>query len=712
MDTSAFEHLALRKELLATADEAGILRPLSLKCHDPGEEVVVTVTGISPPHKRNVQFTVLHFAGGGFAGQVYRIRIKAISNLEGEPQDSFQGLVVGHEYAVKILKPPSSFRRFFRDLLFRIAYQTTFAAQSNYHAARTGLLWHVLIRRGAGICFGTERVIAEPYGIFFDEQLRSYGEFVEWVNGRTWKLEIEATLFSRMRNGHKKDARIRDFSSREYLGKRHFMGRLVQLMHEMGAGELARQYEWWTMKSQPNVLKRLDGSPVHEFDDLVAIDFRSGLALLPFLPMSPADVRLIAAGLLKGKLVQFDRGNLSKLKSFTSAHEEEFHDLSPLIEELETAERRYRESIPDVTHQGISLLKKKELRRSVRKGVAENWQVNQKVDEAHKTRLQNSPFLFVLFYLLSVIPVLGKLPCRLWGNLTFRRHIGRCLRSAAYLRKSLMVFRAEKLIAWSRQRRVPPHRILHLLSRPVMFTAHLLFVGWMPASLHRFFTDRSYTWERIRYAVSYPVRFYRDAAFREEWLMEQIRTGREEGMLTEEEEAIILAHIKDPFIQKYLKCVAVHICTLPITQVISIIVAFYAMIHFGRSWKEGIAYAAVVLAAFQGTPVSPGSLVRGSYVVYLIVKERNIKNYWLAALVSFWHYIGYLGFPLQMVATYPALARFMGGSWATKITRIIPVFGEKGALLEHMIFDVFFNLPVSVQSRLKGGASGKDGNDR
>ena len=240
------------------------------------------------------------------------------------------------------------------------------------------------------------------------------------------------------------------------------------------------------------------------------------------------------------------------------------------------------------------------------------------------------------------------------------------------------------------------------MSRPAGFLIQLLLVGWMPSSWHHFFTDRRYAWNRIRYAATYPIRFYRDARFREEWLMEQVRSGREEGMLTPEEEEVIVAHIKDPFIQKYLKCVAVHVCTLPITQVISVVAAIYAMFHFGQTWKEGLAYAALVLAAFQGTPVSPGSVVRGAYVVYLMIKERNIKNYWLAALVSFWHYIGYLGFPLQMVAAYPALARFMGGSWATKITRIIPVFGERGALLEHMIFDMFFNIPLSIQRKLRG----------
>lgn len=80
-------------------------------------------------------------------------------------------------------------------------------------------------------------------------------------------------------------------------------------------------------------------------------------------------------------------------------------------------------------------------------------------------------------------------------------------------------------------------------------------------------------------------------------------------------------------------------------------------------------------------------------MVYLMIRERNLRDYIIAAPVSFMKYIGYLAFPLQMTTTYPHLARFMASRWATNMVHIIPVFGEKGALLEHWIFDSFFNRP-------------------
>jgi hypothetical protein len=82
-----------------------------------------------------------------------------------------------------------------------------------------------------------------------------------------------------------------------------------------------------------------------------------------------------------------------------------------------------------------------------------------------------------------------------------------------------------------------------------------------------------------------------------------------------------------------------------------------------------------------------------------MIRERNWRDYLWAVLISFWKYVGYLAFPIQMVAKFPALSRFMAGRWATSMVRFVPVFGERGALLEHWVFDFFFNVPVSVRRR-------------
>ena len=88
-------------------------------------------------------------------------------------------------------------------------------------------------------------------------------------------------------------------------------------------------------------------------------------------------------------------------------------------------------------------------------------------------------------------------------------------------------------------------------------------------------------------------------------------------------------------------------------------------------------------------------------MLYLMIRERNLRDYLVAAPLSFVKYIGYLAFPLQMTTTYPRLARFLASRWATSAVHIVPVFGERGALFEHWIFDLAFNVPQMLATWCK-----------
>jgi hypothetical protein len=432
---------------------------------------------------------------------------------------------------------------------------------------------------------------------------------------------------------------------------------------------------------------------------LTAIDFRAGLALLPFLPMSPGDFRLIFQGVFHGSMVQFDRGDIRKLQTFIDNNAQGFQGFETLVEELKISERDYRSSLPDIAHHHIHLITNKELRKKIRHEFISAWNKKGYADEKFMSRLNSSHLVFFFFYGLGIIPLFGKLLRRYSGCLNYRKHINHCFTSWSYFLKTMRVIRAELLLSWCMEGRGSPDKLFSLVDRPINFLFQRIFLSWLPGALHRLLTDWSYTKAKIIYTVQYPIKFYREADFREQWFRQQLKEGYEQGMLTREEYDKISSKIKEPFIQKYLKCVAVHLCTLPVTTVVSISIALYTMLFLSKNMQEGLIYAAAILAFFQGTPISPGSITRGSYVFYLMIKERDIKNYWVAAIVSIWHYVGFLGFPMQMVTKYPALARFLAGKWATNIVGFVPVFGEKGALFEHKMFDLFFNVPLTIKRK-------------
>jgi hypothetical protein len=308
--------------------------------------------------------------------------------------------------------------------------------------------------------------------------------------------------------------------------------------------------------------------------------------------------------------------------------------------------------------------------------------------------------LTLVFFVIGLIPFLGRFVRRIWGRADWRRHYKAMVTSWDYFRRAVRARIAEKLITWHRAGRVGPERAIELSQHLWRFFCHLPLSVLPFAGLHRFFTDGDFRKEKLYYIFVRPVRLYFNAELREQWLREMVNEGQEKHMLSDEDAGVILAQVKEPFIQKYLKSLAVHVCTLPVTQIVSVTIAtIYWVMHWGQPHAFEIGLG--IIGVFQVTPISPGSLVRGFYVLYLVAHERNFKDYNIAVFLGFFKYIGYLAFPIQMTYHYPALARFMSGHWATGAVHIVPVFGERGALLEHWIFRLFYNWPLTIRRRMR-----------
>ena len=684
------------KTLEAKFRDARLHRPMRVVRYDSGSELVYDVTEVAGTNTARIHAVVEKFVGGGFAGQVYRVKVTEIN----APDGAIKGLEVGGIYAMKILIPPSTFSRLFRNAIYWMGFQGPFQLQVNPIAARAGALWQKFIRRGAKIRWGDEKTVVDIHATFVDHTLGSCGEFSEWVDGRTWRLEVDDNLdfLKKWRRG--RPVETDRLGSPEYRAKYEFMHEFVKLLHDMGGHEFARQYEWSTCKSQPNCLKR-KGTENNPSGGLVAVDFRAGLALLMFLPMSPGDFKLIIKGLGRGSLVQFDRGSIRQLERFIEAHHNDFADMREMLAELKASERIYRDSVPDITHNFIRLFYSGRLWSTLFDSAVNGWKVRNVVDDVKAQKLKSSKTLTVLFYLMGLIPFYGMSFQRFWGHGNWREHYKGIVTSWDYLKKAFRGRIAEKTIVWHRAGRIDSAGALSVAKSGWRFIWHLA-LSILPAGLHRLLTDWEYAKERLFNMLVRPIRLYFNSELRKQWLYEMVTDGQKKHILSNEDAEIILSQVDEPFIQKYLKSLAVHICTLPVTQVVSVLVAIiYVAMHpempRAQAWGIGLG----IIALFQVVPISPGSLVRGLYVLYLVIRERNFKDYNIAVFLGFFKYIGYLAFPIQMAYRYPVLARFMAGHWANESVHIVPVFGESGALLEHWVFCLFYNLPLTIRRRIR-----------
>ena len=258
----------------------------------------------------------------------------------------------------------------------------------------------------------------------------------------------------------------------------------------------------------------------------------------------------------------------------------------------------------------------------------------------------------------------------------------------------------EKAIALYRAGRIDEKETRTVASSFGRFALHAC-LSILPVGIHKFLTNWEFARDRLDFIFIRPFRLFFNSAARERWLLDMVREGREKRQISDGDAATIASQVHETFIQKYLKSLAVHVCLMPTTHVVAIALAiWYVVAHPGMPRAQAWAVGAGIVALFQVIPVSPGSIARGLYVLYLVIRERNIKDYNIALVLAFFKYVGYLAFPIQMAYRYPVLARFMAVHWATSGVHIVPVFGESGALLEHSVFGFFYNWPLTIRSRL------------
>jgi len=681
------------KSLAGKFDELELHRPMRVGHYDAGAELSYEVSAVDNDDDAIVRLSIEKFVGGGFAGQVYKVKILSINSENA----TFGGLVEGGVYALKILIPPSGFSNLFRNLLYAVGFQGPFQLQVNPAAARSGAIWQKFIRLAANTRFADEGAVNDVHGLFVDDVLGSCGEISDWVEGRTWRLEVDENLDTLKKWRRGKDVDPEKLGSAEYRAKHEFMHKFVKLLHEMGAHEFARQYEWSTCKSQPNCLKRTSSEDDPE-KGLTAVDFRAGLTLLPFLPMSPGDFGLIVKGIARGSLVQFDRGNIVKLEAFIASHRDDFEGTEDMLEDLRQCEKTYRNSVPDITHNGLRLLYSRQLWGTILSNSVRGWRIRNQIDDIGQSRLWSSRIATFFAYFIGIIPFFGRFMRRCEWNEAYRRHYG-SLFNPIYFSKAVEGLMIEKSIGWHRAGRMTAEKTEKVSQCMFNLFIHLIF-SILPAGLHRFMTDFAYFKSKLSYIFVRPFRLYFSKTKREEWLRDMVVEGKRKHILSDDDAETILGQIDEPYIQKYLVSLVVHLMTLPVTQIVGLIIALINWqardLPWDQAWKQG----AIIMGALQVVPLSPGSFCRGIYTTYMAIRDRNFKDYNVALFLSYFKYIGYLAFPIQMAYRYPALARFMAAHWATDAVHVVPVFGERGALLEHWVYRLFYNWPLTLRRKM------------
>jgi hypothetical protein len=672
--------ISLFDRLKSKAFAPGLLVRLERAGYYPGERISAEVFSLDGSRLGEGRFVICGSPGSGFAGQVYR------AEPEGGVRFDDRGSGKTRFVAIKVLKPKSRWKRTLRDLLFQLAFQTSYAPRLREEALRTGLTWQLLLRVAARLDFGSDSTIARPLGYFWDETLRSFAEIHEWVDGRFARYEADDSLLQRFYRREPVP------SSSEMGRKKRFMGELARLCREIGAQGMARQFEWYTFVSQANVLTRCPAPDPVEF---CAVDCRPGLAVPFFLPLSPVHARMILTGLLRGRLAHFDEVDFEKLDRYIQIHAPDFEPIAGLIQHLKADDDRYRSGLPDLWQAGSRNIRSRW--REIKTAAINDRLRLGHISEAWAGRLKAARAGFALFLLLDKLPILGTPSLRLVFDEDYREHLRLSFSDPAYFKDVFAARQAADLFDWYDAGRISLGRCEKISRSTWPYLLDKFLLSWLLVGAHRLLTDASELARRFQSWFVRPIRLMLDRVERERWLTEILQEQVERGLWVEEQARQMSLQIKEPRLQGFIRDLGFTLGLEVLTKFL-----YLGLAAYGFASRNFLPFSLAVLS-----PIPPSGVVRSGYVFAQILadlprilrdSDKKLAITRVIGLITApWRGFGNLFALVEMFAYYNELSLLLGNVFAARMVAAIPVMGGPGKLLEYWAFQAAYNLPLSFR---------------
>lgn len=571
---------------------------------EQNEVIETPVKGIDGTFAFDAAFRIGEKLGEGYAGQVYRV---VYENTQ-------------IPYALKVLRPEKESKEKLRNIFYRLSFGANFAPAISEDALRYGLIWQALLRRGAGAILPEgEAAIPEPVGYFWVEQLQAFAEVQEFIEGAI-------PIPDNREKNKRKDI---------------FMNSIATLAENMGGYQIARQYKKWTLLAGANVVEKEDGS-------LVAIDWRSGIALPFFLPLSPGDIPIILDNLRHGHFVNFDYADFDQLDRFIEENKEVFTDLIPLVDELKTLDTTYRQT--------------------VQKATTEQWEREKHMDQPIAETLRNNPHVYQAYLFNDNLPFIGQALHRILYSATNRAH--------------LQNLKTHDVASWQRFGRLTEEKARHLDEKTWLYALHKLFFSHGPTKLQKL-TDNQELLKTAE-AIIMPLKVIMSKEEQVRWLDDKIQQGLALHLITPDQVGMLQKQARE---DKMKRLVIEMVTVVPFIEITTAIPTIANLIE-GNYLVAGILLAA---------PITLGGVTRSLYTIGRALGEipTALKEKRKKPIVS--RLSGILIAPLRgigptfllpnMAIYYPEMASLLTQYYTTKVVRKVPIYGLEGGQLERMAYE-------------------------
>ena len=554
-------------------------------------------------------------------------------------------------------------------LLTRTVYRAAFQAPFAYQHTRDAILACYYRRRVAAAIVSATMMpgvrVAVPLYVRHDSESNAWVLGSEFIRGRGIRpAPANAKMF-------------RNWAARKLLGRsiesrrRDELAELVQVMNALewvfrksglvGAG-------WQVcpraLVSTANLLRTDDG--------YVLVDLESGMPAV-------AVGRYVFDGLRLGSPPLFDDIDVKRLSRWLdsrrlelTAHlgREGYELLCEDTHHLVYHTSRWKRSEFAFLRNRSAILGRS-FRRRFNRRLVDTWLRSDLIDAKAAERMRSGGRVFRhITIALGLIPGrTGRFLQRCWAHRTYRSHVRRFLDDSAYRHRVVHDAIARRMANWRDSGRGSPK--LRLSRINLTFIVHFLLSGVTPASVHRWLTDsnrRREVWSTI-YLFCASQRF--QSAYGRHLVGELIRGWQRQGRLQTAEANMLHKQLAATDLDEYVRCMGMHLG-------LKILLPALAPLKFG-----GLAATSATGNPLYLLPIFALPAARTAITLWrMLHPSRRHIRYFEALLIGPLPIIGSLAYPVQMRASHPELSEFLLREAASRIGRMIPVYGGKDSRME------------------------------
>jgi len=615
----------------------------------PAEQSVDNTLGLLPVDgcKYPVAITPLRVLGHGRAAEARLVRAT--------DADGYEYLCVE-----KVFRPGWLTRT-----IYRTAFQSPFAYQDNADAIRAS---YYRRRVAAAIIrvFAPEARVAMPLYVRWDAQSQAMVLASEFIRGRgVTPAPVDSKMIRRRIAGTYSKTAVPQRTPAEIDQLVTLMTRLETLLVESGMTGSGWQVCKRAMVSTANLLRTDTG--------YVVVDLESGIpsVLVP---------SYIVAGFRQRSLPLFDDLNPAQLTTWIDEHRGEFQAvLSPAelcqldndVKRLIVHDENWKRAEMAILRRPLRLLSR-DFRNRYKSRVLDSWSRRQVADATTIDAMRDGGRFFTgTIFLLGMIPGrVGRFFQRYFANTQYRRDVTRWISDTQYRDQVLARYVSTKVDQWRNAERLASNG--HISAKGGSFVLHWTLSKTTPALLHRWLTDPAYRQQRQTRMFLFCVsgRFQRELG--RIYIRSRIRAWQQEQRLGEGEVQRLQAQLDHPSVDEYVRGFGMH-------------VGLKLLMPFVMSLKVGGAAASVA----SGNPfyflfmLMLVPMLRTAITLWRkVATARPMADYRDALLVGILPIVGSIAYPVQMHCKFPELSLFLLRDFASRLGRVIPIYGGKDSRTE------------------------------